>query len=243
MTDPAAALAVRRLVREARFGALATLDADGGPYASLVAVATDPSGAPSFLISGLARHTRNLAADPRASLLLAAGAAADPMNAPRAGLTGRVTKVGPGEVEAVKARFVARHPDAAGYAGFADFAFCRMAVEGAHLVEGFGRIIDVPGPAILTDWTGAEALEAGQGGVIAHMNADHADAMALYATALLDAPAGEWQMIGIDPEGCEIATKDMVRRLDFTARAPDTASVRQNLVALVQAAREAARAA
>ncbi len=241
MTLPAAAIAVRRLVREARFGALATLDADGGPYASLVAVATDPCGAPSFLISSLARHTRNLGRDPRASLLIAAGAA-DPMNAPRAGLTGRITRVDPAETEAVQARFVARHPDAAGYAGFADFAFCRMAVDGAHLVEGFGRIVDVEGAALLTGWAGAEGLAAGQAGVIAHMNEDHADAMVLYATALLGAPAGEWRMIGIDPEGCELATADMVRRLDFPAPAPDTSSVRQQLVALVQAARAAGAA-
>ena len=43
-------------------GSLATIDARNGyPYASLVTLATDVSGAPTLLISNLARHTANLA--------------------------------------------------------------------------------------------------------------------------------------------------------------------------------------
>ena len=66
----------RRLMRSALTGSLATLEGDSGhPYASLVLIATAPDASPIFLISRLALHTRNLARDPRASLLLQDGAA------------------------------------------------------------------------------------------------------------------------------------------------------------------------
>ena len=72
MQAHAAAVAdVKRLMRLARTGALATLEAEGGaPLTTLIGVASDFDGAPLFLMSTLSRHTRNLASDPRASLLL-----------------------------------------------------------------------------------------------------------------------------------------------------------------------------
>lgn len=235
MTDTSAAAAVRRLIREARFGALATLEKEGGPYASLVAVGTEPEGRPTFLISRLARHTRNIAGDGRISLLVSAAGAADPLDAPRASLVGRIA---PAPEEEVRTRYLARHEAASGYADFTDFGFYRMELDHAHLVEGFGRIVDVPGEALLTRWDDAQELAAGQAGVIAHMNADHADAISLYATVLLGAPAGDWRMVSLDPEGTEISTGDLVRRLDFPHRVTDLSAVRKELVALVQKARQ-----
>ncbi len=232
-----ATIVIRRLMREARFGALGTLEADGAPYASLVAVAPDAEGAPTLLLSGLARHTRNLQRDPRASLLLAAGEAGDPLNAPRTSLLGRM-ELQP-EADA-RARFLARHPEAEGYADFADFAFYRLALREAHLVEGFGRIVTLPASGLLTDWDGAQPVREAVGGVISHMNQDHADAIALYARVLLgepEGPDGAWRMVGLDPDGCEIAAGEKVRRLDFPQRVTDVAAVRQVLVALVTQAR------
>lgn len=232
MSDTAAT-AVRRLIREARFGALGTLEESGAPYTSLAAVATDEAGRPTFLISRLAKHTKNIARDPRISLLVAAAGAADPMNAPRASLLGRIAPAGAD----ARPRFLARHADAAGYADFADFAFYRMEVDSAHLVEGFGRIVDVPGARLLTDWSAAADLRAAAEGIISHMNADHADAVALYATRLLGAPAGDWRMMAIDPDGCELAWGDLVRRLDFAEQCANSAAVRKELVRLVGEAR------
>ncbi len=223
MTKPSAT-AVRHLVREARFGALATLEGDGAPYASLVAISTDPEGRPTLLISRLAR----------VSLLISAAGAADPLNAPRASLIGRIV---PAPAPEVRARYLARHAAAAGYADFTDFAFYAIEITEAHLVEGFGRIVDVPGEKLLTSWQGADALSEGTAGVIEHMNADHSDAVKLYATVLLAAPEGDWRMLSLDPEGCELICGDLVRRLDFTRRVEDLAAVRQELVKLVADAR------
>ena len=229
-----AAATVRRLIREARFATLASLDQGGGPYASLVAVATDPEGRPTLLISKLARHTQNIARDARVSLLVSDAGAADPLNAARASLVGRIV---PTHDPLVRPRYLGRHPAAAGYVDFPDFRFFHIEVDHAHLVEGFGRIIDVPGPKLATDWSGADEVRAAHDGIVSHMNLDHAAAVALYATALAQAPEGEWQMVGIDPEGFEIATPSMVRRLAFTERNTAVSAVRKNLVALVEEAR------
>jgi putative heme iron utilization protein len=131
-------LASRRLLRLAPFATLATLK-DGLPYASLVTPATDHDGAPLLLLSKLADHTQNLLADPRASLLFAlADGHANPQTAPRVTVMGRLA---PSDLMADRARYLARNPGAAIYAGFADFAIWKMNVERFHFVGGFGRAV------------------------------------------------------------------------------------------------------
>ncbi|MGE4373227.1 MAG: HugZ family protein [Xanthobacter sp.] len=232
MSKPAAV--VRWLIHEARFGSLATLDETGAPYASMVAVGTDPAGLPTLLISKLALHTQFLAHDGRVTLLVATLSAPDPMNAARASLRGKAELV---DDPQVRERFLARHEDAARYVDFPDFAFYRVEIESAHLVEGFGRIIDVNGKDLRTDWTGAEALAEATAGIISHMNEDHADAVALYATRLAGAEDGAWKLISLDPEGFEIAAGRSVHRIAFPERATTAMAVRKGLVALAEQAR------
>src|SRR6185437_2650559 len=87
------AVIARRLVRGADRGTLATA-LEGWPYASLVLVATAPDGAPLLLLSTLARHTANIAAEPRVSLLVDGTAGlADPLTGPRASLLGRAERI------------------------------------------------------------------------------------------------------------------------------------------------------
>src|SRR5262245_60213733 len=120
----------RSLVRRAFKGSLATISAKNGyPYASLVTLATDASGAPTLLISSLARHTANLAKDPRASIMIEeTEGLADPLQGARVTLYGVVERT---KDEAVRRRFLARHPKAF-YAEFSDFGIVRLVVEGAH---------------------------------------------------------------------------------------------------------------
>lgn len=228
------AAAAKQLMREARTGALATLDADGAPYASLVQVATLVDAAPVLLLSDLARHTRNLKADSRASLLLEERREGSELEGARISLKGRLV---PEPGEAARRRYLLRHPHAAGFADFRDFAFYRLELEGAHLVAGFGRIVDLGREEILTDLAGADALLAAEEGAVAHMNADHADAVALYASQLLGAPSGDWRVIGLDPDGCDLMMGPRVRRLDFPRRVTEPGSLRAALVELAHAAR------
>lgn len=220
-TTPAtfnAAATAKTVLRTASTGALGTLGAGGAPFVSLVTVATAPAGDPILLISRLAVHTQNLERDPRASLLLVApgGEGGDPLAGARLSLTGTVG--GPSDDATLRRRFIAVHPEAAGYADFADFGFRQFAIAGGHLVAGFGRIVDLTPADLLIDLTGADALLAAEESAVDHMNADHADALALYATRLLGMPEGNWRTTGIDPEGIDLAAGALRARLTFPER-------------------------
>jgi putative heme iron utilization protein len=227
----------RALVRRALKASLATIAASNGyPYASLITVATEASGAPVFLISGLAQHTRNLTQDPRASILFdGTGAAGDPLQGSRVTLFGRAEKASD---EALRRRFLARHPEAGFYADFTDFAFCRLQVEGAHYIGGFGRIVDLAPAELLVATEGTEDLLAAEPGIIEHMNEDHADAVRLYATRLAGGVEGFWRMSGIDPEGCDLICEGDARRISFQAPIASPGEARKELVRLANAARE-----
>jgi heme iron utilization protein len=132
---------VRAVLMAATTAALGTLDGrDHGPHVSLVGVAVPPDLEPVMLLSELAQHTRNLKVNARASLLIpAAGmAAGDPLASARVTLTGAIERI---DIDAARAAYLGRHPAAAGYVDFADFAFYRLVVERAHFVGGFGRIV------------------------------------------------------------------------------------------------------
>lgn len=229
----------RTLIRRAFKGSLASLDSpSGAPYASLITLATDAGGAPLLLISTLARHTRNLVEDPRASILIdGTDAAADPLQGARLTLSGKAEKVN-GEAE--RRRFLARHPEAELYADFPDFSFWRLALEGAHYIGGFGRIVDLAASDLLVSLEGADALLEAEPGILAHMNEDHTDAIALYALAFTGGDPGPWRMTGIDPDGCDIALGPDGRRIAFSTRVLTPGDARKELVRLAEEARATA---
>jgi hypothetical protein len=225
----------KELLRTIRAGALATLDAGSGhPFASLVTVATEPDGAPLLLMSSLSAHVGNLERDPRCSILLAQGGKGDPLAHPRLTVMGRAAR----SAEArVRERFLARHPKARLYADFGDFSFWRVELEGGHLNGGFARAMSLTPPELATDLTGAEALLEAEAGAVAHMNEDHRDALALYATRLAGAPAADWRATGLDPEGMDLAAGDLTARVTFPARVTGPGNLRKLLKDMADAAR------
>jgi heme iron utilization protein len=133
----------RELVESRRFGCLSTQSArhPGFPFVSIAEYAASASGEPVFLFSGLAIHTRNLAADARASLIVfAPEAEQDTLGSARVTLMGEVGTVPEAEVDEVRAYYLARHPQAEQWVGFGDFAFYRMAVGDIYYVGGFGAM-------------------------------------------------------------------------------------------------------
>jgi len=237
--DPAAV--AKELLRATRAGALATLDCDTGhPFASLVNVATDTDGSPVVLISRLARHTANLQADARASVLLAAAGRGDALAHPRLTVLGTVTAIARDAPEAarIERRFLSRHPKSRLYAGFGDFAFHRLDVAGAHLNGGFARAAELAAADILTDVADAAEIVAIEDSAVAHMNAGHGDAVRLIATRLLCKPDGAWSVTGIDPDGVDLALGDDVGRLAFAIRATSAHALRDQLADITAAARQ-----
>jgi putative heme iron utilization protein len=232
----------KALLRSIRAGTLGTLDRHSGhPFASLVTVATDIDGSPVILTSRLSTHTANLEADGRASVLLAETGKGDPLAHPRLTVLGRFVPIARNsEIDArVRRRFLERHEKAELYANFADFSFWRMSVASAHLNGGFARAADLAAADVLTDLSGADELIAAEEGAVAHMNADHADAIALYATKLLGEAEGPWRITSLDPDGTDLAAGDRTARLAFPQRVTSGGAIRDTLVALVKKARAA----
>ena len=234
-TEPdtsSAGKAARLLIRQARRGALGTVMENGAPYVSLVHLAADGGGAPIMLVSDLTQHTMNLRRTPSASLLI--DAAGDTLDGPRVTLLGVLRPI---DDPGLLARYVARHEDAQRYAGFSDFRLWRFEVERAHLVAGFGRIAWIDAAELLLPDAAWRPLAEAESGVVSHMNEDHADAMALYATVLKGAAPGDWRMTGIDPEGFDIANGTNRLRLTFDTFVRSSQEARMALVDLVKQAR------
>jgi putative heme iron utilization protein len=227
---------LRRRDRVSLASALPGEDGASWPYASLVLVTVDHDLAPILLLSDLAEHTRAIAADSRVSLLFDGTAGLDqPLAGPRVSMLGRATRTND---ERLKRRFLAHHPDAEMYAGFNDFHFYRVAPERAHLVGGFGKIRWFTMRELLPT-PPSNALAGSEAEIVDHMNADHRDAIQLYAGKLLGLPAGDWKMTGIDAEGVDLKSAGRVARLAFDTPISTAGEARKVLITLVAKARAA----
>lgn len=196
-------IALRQVARGCHKASLATLLAGSGgaPYASLVTVAFDHDLAPILLLSGLSDHTKNIMADPRVSLLLDGTAGhANPQTGPRVTLTGRAER---STDPRLTARFLARHPGAALYAGFADFAIWRVQPARAHFVGGFGRAVWFDAPFGLP----ADGLAEAEQNLLSAVNTTHAASLARLGDG--------WQVTALDVDGMDLANHDDFRRMAF----------------------------
>ena len=241
---PSHAERARTLVTQITTGTLCTVATEpaGYPYGSFVTVGFD-DGNPVFLVSTMAEHTRNLKGDPRASLLVAEGGADDPLANGRVTLLGLCTQVDDTDDAnrgSARAAFLATHPNAAYYVDFGDFAFWKLRVESIRYIGGYGRMSWVEA----AEWHGAtpDPLAGAADGIIAHMNDDHADAMALYCKAFSRATdISAASMTGVDRYGFEMSavTADGPRpvRLAFPESVDSPEQVRAALVAMISEAR------
>ena len=223
---------VKRLMRLARTGALATLEAQGGaPLTTLIGVASDFDGAPLFLMSTLSRHTRNLANDPRASLLLTGRPErGDPLNHPRVTLSGRVERCA---ASRAKARYLQRNPKAGLYAGFADFALYQLRIEDVHFNGGFGRAAPLTPSEVLIARDGEAALAEAEERLIAEVNALGQPALARLAGRHPSRPV--WRAIGLDADGLDLAAGGRAARAQFAAPTHDPGTWRASLKQLLGA--------
>jgi putative heme iron utilization protein len=204
--EPAFAEQARTLVHLGRTGTLGTLSRrhPGHPFVSIMPYAPDERGRPLVLISTLAMHTQNLAADPRASLLVAQPGD-DPLALARVTLMGAARRLEAGERPAARDVYLARHPNAVHWVDFDDFAFWRLDVADVYFVGGFGAM----------DWLTVSGYEAARPdpladaapGIIEHMNRDHADALVLYARMLGGLAAQAAEMVAVDRLGFKLRVR------------------------------------
>jgi putative heme iron utilization protein len=211
VTAPSHAAQARTLGAAHDLGTLATVRPDGHPFLSTVQYVLDDHGHPITLISELAEHTKNARNDARASVMVSSTVRPgdDPMALPRVTLLGVLDVVPPGERDEVAGRFVDAHPTTAAYIDFADFGLWRLEISAVRFVGGYGRMSWVP----VDDYraTPPDPLARHAGGIVAHMNDDHADACLVYVRHDAGfASATSARMIGVDEHG-----------MDFVAMTPD----------------------
>ncbi len=225
MADAAAAWQARTLLRAAASATLAT-ERGEQPFASLVTVACAPDLSVLMLLSSLSEHTRQLKANPRCAIMVV-GEATDtnPQTAPRLTVTGQA---GSAEEPALRARWLARHPYAGFYAGLGDFRIFRMTIEGGHFIGGFASAHRLRQGDLAPDPGAVDAVAGAEASIIAHMNEDHADAIATMAGS----PG--WRMTTVDVDGCDLAQGESVRRIAWSAPVADAGGVRAELVHLAR---------
>lgn len=189
--------------------ALAThsVAAPGYPFASAVAFATDEYHRPVLLISRLAEHTQNLAADARASLMVARSLGAGEIA--RASLIGAVR---PLEADAALVRRYLRfHPAAARFLQFGDFRFHRFEPQRIRVIGGFAQ----------AGWLDGRQL-------LAAPHLPLADELALLDAAAAKLPAGV-SVLGLDAYGADLMVNGARRRQTFPAGPLDAAAAWQAL--------------
>ncbi len=219
----------RCILRAASSATLAT-QLDGQPFASLVTHAVAPDGALLLWLSTLSQHTRQLDQEPRCAIMAqGAPTTANPQTAPRITITGLAERI---EDAALKSRWLARHPYAAQYADFTDFGLWRIAPRGALLVGGFAAAHRIRLEALLPPPGAVAALLAAEADIIAHVNADHPDALA----AVAGSDAG-WRLAAVDVDGCDLMAGERMLRMAFPAPVVDADGVRRALILAARAAR------
>ncbi|MCM2491732.1 HugZ family protein [Burkholderia glumae] len=196
------------LLHRGQTGTLAThaREPAGFPYPTIVPYATDARHRPVVLVSALAEHTRNLAADPRAGFLVAdpepavVPAASAVLEAERVTLVGRFVRSD--DDPHLAARYQRYHRDAARYLGLGDFAFWVLECERLRFIGGFGRM----------GWLDGAELDA-----LPPLSFDQEQALwARY-------PAGERarELIGVDRHGADWRIDGRLRRTAFANPATD----------------------
>lgn len=245
MTEPTDAELGRTLLTAAAVGTLATVSVDGGiPFGSVVVHAVDDRGRPLLCLSDLAEHSRNLAADPRASLMAAetgssdslSPGGADPLALARVTVLGAVAVLAGAERDAALATYLDRHPGAF-HTGYHDFRMYRLEVTSVRYVGGFGRMSWVSA----ADHTGAEPdpLRPHAADIVEHMNADHAEALVAYCRAFGNRPATtRAEMTGVDRYGFTVrADGEHDVRVPFGRRTDTSTAVRAAMIKLLREAR------
>jgi len=223
----------RRYLRAHRSGVLATLSAKlgGYPFGSIVPFVLDRECRPVILVSALAEHTRNLVADPRASLIVH-DYADDVQAGSRLTLAGDAAPIAD-DAEA-HARYLRQFPAGADLLALGDFSFWAIAATRLLFIRGFGRIDWIDAAEFAAP---ANSLAEAEEAIVAHMNADHTVALADYCRHYHGVTPVAIEMTGIDCDGFDVRADGRVLRLEFPDAVTNAGKAREALAAMARAAR------
>ena len=236
---PSAAERARTIAGATNAATLASLSADGHPWASLVAYGL-LDGAPVLCVSNLAEHGRNLAGDARASLsIVAAHDGPDPLDGSRITLAGSVARPSVTEQDAARAAYLNAVPAARGYVDFSDFNLWVLRVQRVRWVGGYGRMDSVTGEQYAA--AAPDPVAPAAAWAVAQLNTDHADTLADMARAFGGYPDTDTAVCtGVDRYGLDLrvhtARGVAYSRVGFPERLDDAGQLRSAAQDLARAA-------
>ena len=241
-TRPSAAEESRTIAASRNTGILASLTAQGDPWASLVTYGL-LDGSPVFCVSHLAEHGRNLAGDHRASLAVTApGHVSDPLAHARITLAGIVETPCGDELAAARQAHLDAVPAAKYYIDYSDFSLWVLRVQRVRWVGGYGRMDSATGADYAT--AAPDPVRPQSAGALAHLNADHAPALGDMARVLGGYPdATAAVCTGIDRYGMDLKVStprgDAYTRVGFGRVLASADELRSATVELARVARSA----
>lgn len=233
----------RKFLRSTHNGILSTHSVrfDGYPFGSVAPFVLDHHCQPVILISTLAEHTKNIALNPKVSLLVFSGAEDLQANA-RLTLLGEASKIFKEADADLRARYLRYLPQAASYFDMHDFSFYRIHIHQARYIGGFGKMSWFSDIDLFSDVANQAApLSQQETDIIEHMNADHTENLIQYCRHYHQIEASQVQMLGIDYDGFDVmatsASGQQRLRFDFDQPVYDAQAARTALMAMAKAAR------
>lgn len=226
----------RQLLLKEYRGVLSThsVKMPGFPFGSVVPYCLDAHGWPLILISRIAQHTRNLQAEGKCSLLVGERAAEDVQAAGRLTVLAEARPLAdPQAIDAAALRYYRYFPEAQDYHRVHDFDFWVLQPVRWRYIGGFGSIHWLDDVALANPFAAGDGAQ--EDGMVAHMNDDHAAAIAHYVVqaGLPVEPAA--RLAGIDSEGCHLRIGQVLHWLPFAGVCETPLDVRRALVEMARA--------
>jgi putative heme iron utilization protein len=224
----------RRLLLACYDGVLSTLSValPGYPFGSVVPFCLDRQGLPVILIADIAQHTKNVASDPRTSLIVFDRSAPDLQANGRLTLLADAIPVAADERD-VADRYYRFFPAARDYHLTHGFQFWRLQPRRLRFIGGFGAIhwLEPAGVCHANPFS-ADA----EHGMVEHMNDDHVATMRRYCQTFHNVDCGDVapRFAGCDAFGCHLVVGDRVLRIPFDQPVTTPMEARQALVALAR---------
>jgi putative heme iron utilization protein len=218
---------VKRFILNQRNASLATQSkADVGyPFGSLTQYDIDESGIFTIYVSYIAEHYKNLAANPKASLLICDPYAAhDPQAFGRATVLLDLAPIMASELANSQERFEARFPGSIQYEIAHNFLFLRGTAQRIRWIGGFGDIHWIDAVKFQEEQFDSVAYHAHE--IIEHMHIDHLDALVLLANRYGKTLVAkhEVSMVAINAEALVLQVKrgNQFERITIPFAAPAT---------------------
>ncbi|XP_019154061.1 PREDICTED: uncharacterized protein LOC109150572 [Ipomoea nil] len=213
---------------------------EGYPSGSMVDFACDAYGSPILATSSLAVHSKDLLANPKCSLLVAK----DPED--RTDLViivhGDAVPVSETDKDAVRAAYLARHPDAF-WVDFGDFQFLRIEPKVVRYLSGVATALLGSGEFSKEEFRAAKIDPIYQFSkpISSHMNEDHTEDTKLIVQHSTSVPVEFAYILDVDSLGFNVKAgyqgSTFKLRVPFPRQAVDRKDVKMLIVEMLQAAR------